>query len=83
MRDKTIQALIKAFDKTEELFFISKQGDQYEFIHSELTDAEEMLDMVYHFAETLEEKINSLKGGGDNDALDDLLNGYDIKKPTN
>ena len=79
MREKTIQALINAFDKTDELFFISKQGDKYELIHSELTDAEEFLDMIYHFAEILEQKVSKLKENDlNNNALDDLLDDLDI-----
>lgn len=79
MKERTIKALINAFDKTDELFFISKQGDKFELIHSEITDAEEFLDMVYHFADILKQKVSKLKQNDiDNDALDDLLDDLDI-----
>lgn len=78
MTDKTIQALIKAFDKTDELFFISKQGDKYEFIHSELSDAKEWIEMVDYFLTQLEEKVMDLKKG--DDATRDLLDGFDINE---
>ena len=76
MDSETIKKLIDAFDTTEELFFISKNKDGYQLIHSELTDGAEWCEMIEHFLTKLEDKVLEVKK--DDDALNDLLNDYII-----
>ena len=76
MKEQTIKELIEALDKTEEFFFVSKQGEEFKLVHSELSDCDEWLEMIDHFKNGVKDKVIKLRGN--NDATDDLLNDADI-----
>ena len=70
------EELIKYLNDADEYFFITKEDDVFNSIHSDLSNVLEWLDMINHFRDKLMGRVADAKKN--TSALDDLLNDTDV-----
>lgn len=67
---------IKYLNDADEYFFITKEHDVFNSIHSDLSNVLEWIDMIDHFRDKLMGIVADAKKN--TSALDDLLNDTDV-----